>query len=105
MSLQVQTKQCRTCIYRPGLGWNIASLEAQIADPHLAGHFAGYRECHHAVRGSGVVCRGFWNRHKDQFDLGQLAQRLDAVEFVTIDSLKEKPHGASARSGRRNHHD
>ncbi len=29
-----------------------------------------------------ACCRGFWNRHKNQFAAGQLAQRLGLVVFV-----------------------
>jgi hypothetical protein len=36
-----------------------------------------------------VCCRGFWDRHKDEFPGGQLAQRLDCVEFVEVDTLKK----------------
>jgi hypothetical protein len=77
---------CATCIYRPGLGWRIEDLEAQIADPRMKGFFVKYRECHHAKRKSGVCCAGFWARHKDHFQTGQLAQRLDLVEFVEVDT-------------------
>lgn len=85
---QVQRQRCATCIYRRDLGWDIAALEAQCADPHMVGFFSGYRECHHAEHGSGVCCRGFWDHHKDAFAHGQLAQRLDCVEFVEVDVMK-----------------
>ena len=88
MTFQVQQRMCSTCIYRPDSPLNLAHLEAQIADPRMAGHFRGYRECHHATNGSGVCCRGFWERHKDHFDVGQLAQRLGWVEFVDVDVLR-----------------
>jgi len=58
-------------------------MEDEARDPHMG--FSGFRECHHAPRGSNVCCRGFWDAHKDEFQLGQLAQRLDMVEFVDID--------------------
>ena len=87
MTFQVQAKICRTCIYRPGFGWRLAALLYQIRDPKMKGFFKGYRECHHAKRASGVCCRGFWNRHKDNFQAGQLAQRLGWVEFVNRDDL------------------
>lgn len=84
---QVQQRMCPTCIYRPDSALDLARLEAQVADPRMPGHFAGYRECHHAPRGSGVCCRGFWQAHRDHFDAGQLAQRLGLVEFVDVDAL------------------
>ena len=90
MTFQVQSKVCRTCIYRPGFGWRLKHLENQVCDPKMKGFFEGYRECHHAKRGSKVCCRGFWNRHKHQFLMGQLAQRLGWVEFVNEDHLGER---------------
>lgn len=83
---KVQAKACSTCIYRKDSALDIKKLEADVADGH--GGFKGHRECHHAKRGSGVCCRGFWNRHKDKFAMGQIAQRLNAVVFVTVDVLK-----------------
>lgn len=83
---QVQKKQCETCIYRLSSPLDLQSLEAQVADPHMQGHFRTYRVCHHAQTND-VCCRGFWNRHKDKFDLGQLAQRLKLVKFVTRDGI------------------
>lgn len=92
IGLQVQSAQCATCIYKPASGFDIVEMERQIADRHMPGHFRGARLCHHAPN-SGMnkaVCRGFWNRHKDDFDAGQLAQRLGLVTFVTIDRFKKK---------------
>jgi hypothetical protein len=88
--LKVQDKQCATCIYRPASGFDVKVLEAQIADPHLPGFFSGFRVCHHAGDRSQVCCRGFWNRHKDHFTLGQLAQRLTAVIFVHVNRFKDR---------------
>lgn len=86
---KVQARMCATCIYRPDSTLSIQKLEADVADPRMPGHFSGYRECHHAKRGSGVCCRGFWEAHKDHFDAGQLAQRLGVVRFVDVDVMEE----------------
>jgi hypothetical protein len=88
--MKVQAKQCDTCIFR-NPGEFLDRLLKQIADPRMAGFFEGYRECHHAKRGSGVCCRGFWNAHKDDFQAGQLAQRLGLVEFVDDQRRFEEP--------------
>ena len=85
MGLKVQAKQCETCIYRADSPLDLKELEAQIADPYVEGGFTGHRICHHS---EDAVCRGFWNRHKDAFQLGQIAQRLGAVDFVDVDTLK-----------------
>ena len=77
----VQAKACATCIYRKDSPLDIGKLERDVADPRDPGFFKGHRICHHSRRGA--CCRGFWNRHKDKFMLGQLAQRLGLVKFVT----------------------
>jgi len=76
---RVQAKSCATCIYRKDTPFDLRKLEAEIADPNMAGFFSGHRICHHS---GDVCCRGFWNRHKDHFTLGQIAQRLGFVRFV-----------------------
>ena len=78
----VQKTQCDTCIYRPDTSLDIKRLEDAIRDPYDPQHFARPRACH-TFTGRTVICRGFWNRHADRCDLGQLATRLNAV--YTID--------------------
>ena len=80
---KVQAKACATCIYRKDSPLDLRKLEGEIADPHLDGFFAGHRVCHHSRE---ACCRGFWNRHKDKFTMGQLAQRLGWVRFVREDN-------------------
>ena len=82
--LRVQRKQCATCIYRSDSPLDLKQLEAQIADPRMEGHFKGHRVCHHS---KDAVCAGFWARHKDDFDVGQLAQRLNMVQLVDDDTI------------------
>lgn len=84
---QVQAKMCATCIYRKSWQLDLKRLEAQVADPKMRGFFRGHRICHHSKN---VCCRGFWNRHKDKFALGQIAQRLGMVQFVSVDTLKRR---------------
>lgn len=81
---KVQRQRCSTCIYRKDSSLNLAALEQQVRDPHMG--FSGYRACHHARAGD-VCCRGFWDNHRDEFALGQIAQRLNVVEFVAVDDL------------------
>jgi hypothetical protein len=82
---KVQKKSCSTCIYRKDSPLDLKLLEAQVADKY--GGFKGHRICHHS---KDVCCRGFWNRHKDKFQLGQIAQRMGWVRYVEVDTLKEK---------------
>ena len=82
---QVQAKACETCIYRKDSPLDLKKLERAVAD--RSGGFRSHRVCHHSET---ACCRGFWNRHKDAFNLGRIAQRLGAVEFVTHDTLLER---------------
>jgi len=82
--LEVQQKQCATCIYRPDSTLDLKRLEDQIRDPYIG--FKGHRVCHHSDT---ACCRGFWNRHKDAFTLGQIAQRLGLVKFVNHDKFPD----------------
>lgn len=91
--MKIADKQCKTCIYRSDSPLDLDKLESQVEDPYIKGSFVGYRICHHFQDESEVCCRGFWNRHKDNFNLGRIAQRLGFVEFVggtdeQVDSLQ-----------------
>ena len=86
---KVQKNHCASCIYLPSSPFDLAALEAEIADPHLEGFFTGYRVCHHSEGPDGVCCAEFWKRHKDHFTAGQLAQRLGLIKRVVIDVLKK----------------
>lgn len=81
---KVQKKMCSTCIYRPDSLLDLAKLEDAVRDKY--GGFSSHRVCHHS---DDVCCRGFWDRHKDEFTLGQVAQRLDLVSFVHVDILSK----------------
>jgi len=80
MTFKVQEKMCKTCIYRPDSPLDLEKLEDQVRDNY--GGFKGHRICHHA---SEACCAGFWAKHKDEFQMGQIAQRLNMVELVNID--------------------
>lgn len=82
---KVQKKQCSTCIYKKDSCFDIKELESQIKDRF--GFFKGFRACHH-VKGKEVCCRGFWNKHRNNFQAGQIAERLGLVELVNVDVLK-----------------
>ena len=80
--MNVMARQCATCIYRPGSQLDLKILECQVADRRMDGFFKTYRQCHNSTEKDKACCRGFWNRHKDHFTLGQIAQRLGFVTFV-----------------------
>lgn len=80
--MKVMARPCETCIYRKDCWLDLEKLERQVSDPYMEGFFKTYRQCHHSSPKAKVCCRGFWNRHKDKFTLGQIAQRLGIVRFV-----------------------
>jgi len=82
--LTVQRRLCKTCIYRPDSALDLTKLENDVRDPNMSGYFIGSRICHHS---EDVVCRGFWNAHRNHFTAGQIAQRLGMVRFVDVDTL------------------
>ena len=77
MAFDVMENACATCIYRKDSPLDLERLENQIRDEFVG--FKGFRVCHHH---SSACCRGLWNAHKDDFNLGRIAQRLNAVNFV-----------------------
>jgi hypothetical protein len=80
----VMAQQCSTCIYRKSwVGTPIEVLEDQVRETHRgATGFKGHRICHSQKRGGKACCRGFWNKHRNEFVAGQIAQRLDLVVYV-----------------------
>ena len=86
MGFCVQKKMCKTCIYKPNSPLDVEELENQVKDKY--GFFKAHRQCHHSSDLEPACCRGFWNKHKDSFPGGQIAQRLNAVIEVDIDILK-----------------
>lgn len=81
---KVQKKMCATCIYRPDSTLDLKALEDAVRDKYMG--FKGHRICHHS---KDVCCRGFWEAHKDEFTAGQIAQRLNCVVFVDVDTINE----------------
>lgn len=90
---KVQKKSCSTCIYRKDSGFDIKYLENQVRDKYIG--FKGHRVCHHS---KDVCCRGFWNRHKDKFTIGQMAQRLNLVQFVEVNIYETTNSAKNSKS-------
>ena len=77
----VRKRPCSTCIYRSDCLLDLEHLEQEVRDLYVG--FRSWRVCHDPPCGDEeVCCRGFWNRHKDKFAVGQLAQRLSLVKEV-----------------------
>jgi hypothetical protein len=82
---KVQKKMCDSCIYRPDSPLDLEMLENEVRDKFMG--FKAHRVCH---KSHDTCCRGFWNAHKDDFPIGQIAQRLNAVEYVDDTSRYDK---------------
>ena len=77
MGFLVRKTACATCIYKMPW-WNVKKLEADVTN--ASGFLDGHRICHEGgTVENQLCCRGFWNRHKDYFPMGQLCQRLELV--------------------------
>jgi hypothetical protein len=98
MMLEVQKHMCATCIYRKDCQLDLKTLEAAAADPKMKGHFKGFRVCHNSKT---ACCRGFWNKHKNHFDIGQLAQRMKAMGLDVIAYVEHTSRSAVARDMKR----
>lgn len=86
--LRVQARPCRTCIYRKDSPLDIDALEDAVRDEHIG--FKGHRICHHS---DDACCRGYWDRHNEEFAAGQIAQRLGLVEYVDDDTWRAADDG------------
>ena len=75
---KVNKKMCDTCIYsnKSASNFNIKELEDEVKDNR--GFLTGFRICHCKK----VCCKSFWERNKHDFQIGQIATRLNIVEFV-----------------------
>ena len=93
--VQVMRRSCDSCIFRKDSPLDLEQLLDDARDPHMDGFFAGPRICHHSDPKNGAVCRGFWNRYKDCFTAGQVAQRLGAVIEVEPTRYLNLPTGIS----------
>lgn len=93
--VQVMRNSCDSCIFRKDSPLDLDQLLDEARDPKMEGFFVGPRICHHSDPGNGAVCRGFWNRYKDCFAAGQVAQRLDAVIEVEPTHYLNLPTGIS----------
>ena len=77
MTFKVRKTACPTCIYSKDSPLDLDKLESDVQDRY--GAYMGWRVCHYH---EDVCCRGFWNRHQDEFTLGRMAKTLGCVEYT-----------------------
>lgn len=76
--VHVAARLCDTCIFRPG---NLMHLEPGRVEDMVAGCGEnGHIPCHKTLDGDRHVCRGFFDRHRNQ--VLQVAERLGVVTFA-----------------------
>jgi hypothetical protein len=88
--LYVCEDMCETCIFRPG---NLMSLRSGrvrgMIDESIAGDAC--IPCHKTLDGRRAVCRGFWDRHKQDTLMCRLGVKLGIIEINP-----DKEHNGSA---------
>ena len=82
MGFKVNKKMCKTCIFRPNSPFSIDLDRYMDEITDEKGYIKGWRICHEDASKKEVCCRGFWNCYKNNFQVGQIAQRLNLVEEV-----------------------
>ncbi len=73
---------CSSCIYRKSSLLDLEKLESEVTDRY--GGIVGYRICHHHGEdrnGRGTCCRGFWNRHWNNYAPARVAKLFGLVRF------------------------
>lgn len=85
MGFKVQKKRCDQCLFTDNRIVSERRAQKIVRDCLQTDRFFN---CHKlqtkGVEGD-LCCRGFWDLYKDRFNLGRIAQRLNAVEEVEID--------------------
>lgn len=82
--MRVQKTKCNQCLFTKN---RVVSEEVAAKIIKTALKKDTYFNCHKTqVKGlkSNVCCKGFWDAHKNNFNLGRVAQRLGIVEKVII---------------------
>ena len=83
MSFKVRKHRCKTCIFGSRVNWNLEELLDMIRDPENPESFTSYRVCHDDQDNVPErCCRGFWDKHRNDFLLGRVAQIAGVVKEV-----------------------
>ena len=86
--MKVLSKRCNECLFSGAKIVGDRRKQQLLADIRRE---QGYFICHKAtIKGSGAVCRGFYDERGQEAQLIRIAQRLNVVLFVDEASLGEK---------------
>ncbi len=78
--MKIQKTKCNQCLFSKNRIVD-AKRAAEVIRDALGKDT--YFNCHKAkIKGADVCCRGFWDAHKDNFNLGRIAQRLNVIKEV-----------------------
>jgi hypothetical protein len=79
--MHVVEEECSTCVFRPGNQMHLRAgrLRGMVDEAVEQG---GAIVCHCTLNtDENAVCRGFWDRHKDDVPILRLAQHMDIVQY------------------------
>lgn len=80
--LQVCDKPCDQCLYGPN---KIVSDARKAEIENALAESADYFICHKSsIVGEKVMCRGYYNRHKESSLLIRLGRRLNTIVFTDV---------------------
>lgn len=82
--VRVQAAKCDTCIFRPG---NLMHLEPGRVDSMVAECIKeqGTIPCHKTLDDhEQVICRGFYDTHRQDIGLLQVAERMSFIKEVAL---------------------
>jgi hypothetical protein len=82
--VHVRKKKCTTCIFWPGNRMHLHSGRVKEL-VEAAKQNGGYIVCHDTlpiVAEHQAVCRGWWDPHRSDSQLMQIAERLGIIKFV-----------------------
>lgn len=76
--------KCSTCIFRPG---NLMHLEEGRVENMVAEciETQGTIPCHKTLDGDNAVCRGFFDVHKKDVPLLQIAERMGIIAHQEVE--------------------
>ena len=85
---KVQKKKCDQCLFTANkIVDDKRKREILIETKQSDSFFI----CHKAtLENDKVCCRGFWDKHKHDFNLGRIAQRLNCVQMVDVKGNKNE---------------
>jgi hypothetical protein len=89
--VHVNVRMCDTCIFRPG---NLMSLspgrvEEMVKESIESGVAIVCHDTLNTRPKMNAVCRGFWNKHKKDVGLLQLAEGLGVVKWQMVKKMRK----------------